>query len=292
MPAEVIEFLGVDLPGPLVDCTLGLAGHTRMLLDANPSLSVIGLDVDEDNLATAKGRLEPYGDRVRFVRANFADISQAVADMGDAKIGGILADLGLSSSQIDSVGRGFSFETDGPLDMRMDQRLTTTAADLLNTLSEGELADLLYLQSQERHSRRIAKRICQVRRQGRLNSTVMLARLVAAAVGENPASHRSRIHPATRTFMALRMWVNRETESLRALLHQAPLLLAPQGRVAIISFHSGEDRLVKEDFRSKSREGVYRLLTKKPLVAERAEQKVNPRSRSAKMRVAELCRST
>jgi 16S rRNA (cytosine1402-N4)-methyltransferase len=274
--------------GALVDCTLGLGGHTGALLTANPELRVIGLDVDESNLALARQRLGDFGDRVRYVRANFADLGQALAELGVGKVGGILADLGVSSNQIAEPARGLSFDLDGPLDMRLDLTLTTTAADLVNGLGEGELADLLYLQCQERHSRRIAKRICQARRQGRLNSTVALARLVAAAVGQDPDSRRSRIHPATRTFMALRMSVNHETRSLERLLAQAPGLLAVGGRVAIISFHSVEDRLVKESFREQSRSGVYRLLSKKPIEAEPQEAADNPRSRSAKLRAAEL----
>jgi 16S rRNA (cytosine1402-N4)-methyltransferase len=176
--------------------------------------------------------------------------------------------------------------------MRLDRRQRVTAADLVNGLPEGELADLLYVQSQERGSRRIARRICQARRQGRLNSTVMLARLVASALGRDPASRRSRIHPATRTFMALRMAVNQEMESLRRLLIQAPRCLRVGGRVAVISFHSGEDRMVKADFRLRCRAGAYRLLTKKPIVAGTQERAENPHSRSAKLRVAELLVST
>jgi 16S rRNA (cytosine1402-N4)-methyltransferase len=306
----------------VVDCTVGLGGHAGALLRARGDLRVIGLDVDEGNLAVARGRLgTPWPDtqpgaavphtgpwlapcgsdsgplagargsdlgRVTLVRANFADLGQVLAELGVGKVGGILADLGVSSNQIGDAARGLSFDVDGPLDMRLDATLSTTAADLVNGLGEGELADLLYLQSQERHSRRIAKRICQARRQGRLNSTVALARLVAAAVGQDPDSRRSRIHPATRTFMALRMSVNHETRSLEKLLAQAPQWLATGGRVAIISFHSVEDRLVKEDFRERSRAGAYRLLTKKPLTASPEEAASNPRSRSAKLRAAEL----
>jgi 16S rRNA (cytosine1402-N4)-methyltransferase len=178
------------------------------------------------------------------------------------------------------------------LDMRLDDRLRTTAADLVNGLPEGELADLLYFQSQEPGSRRISKRICQARRQGRINSTVMLARLVASALGQDPDARRGRIHPATRTFMALRMAVNHEIDSLRSFLEQAPAALIPGGRLAIISFHSGEDRLVKDDFRRRAAAGGYRLLTKKPVTASPAEIDHNPRSRSAKLRAIEYCTGT
>ncbi len=287
LPGPIVEYLGIDLPGPLVDCTLGLGGHAALLLERNPALSVIGIDADDASLETARARLEPYAGRVRFIRANFADVEEALSQAGVARAGGILADLGLCSAQIEDAERGFSFDRDGPLDMRMDRRLKATAADLVNTLGEGELSDLLYLQSQEQHSRKIARRICQARRQGRLNSTVALARLVASAVGENPDSHRSRIHPATRTFMALRMAVNGERDALTRLLDAAPRCLAQNGRIAVISFHSVEDRLVKQRFRDLARDGVFRLLTKKPIAAEDEERMINPRSRSAKLRVAE-----
>ncbi|HVP10838.1 MAG TPA: 16S rRNA (cytosine(1402)-N(4))-methyltransferase RsmH [Phycisphaerae bacterium] len=271
----------------LVDCTLGLGGHAGLMLRQNPALRLIGLDLDETNLEIARTRLAGFADRVRLVQANFADLRAVLDECGVPQAEGILADLGLSSNQLLDPQRGFTFDADGPLDMRMDRGQRTTAADLVNTMSEGELSDLLYLQSQERHSRRIAKRICQARRQGRLNSTQMLARLVAAATGEGSTSHRSRIHPATRTFMALRISVNSEIDALRRLLSQAPACLAPGGRIGVISFHSVEDRVVKLDFRDRCRDGLYRLVTKKPVIADEEERTRNPRSRSAKLRVAE-----
>jgi len=284
----VIELLGKAELGVLADCTIGLGGHAAAMLGEDEKLDIIGLDVDAFNLRVAEARLAAFGPRVRLLQASFADLPDALRRLGVTTVGGLLADLGLSSNQIADPARGFSFDVDGPLDMRLDKTQSTTAADLVNSLSEGALADLLYLQSQERHSRRIAKRICQVRRDGRLNSTVQLARIVASAVGENPGSHRARIHPATKTFMALRMAVNRELESLRKLLDVIPRVLRPGGRAVIISFHSGEDRLVKEDFRAKASAGLYRLLTKKPIVAEAGEVADNPRSRSARLRAVEL----
>ncbi len=278
-----------ELPtGWIVDCTLGLGGHSGLILRANPKIRVLGLDVDESNLATAGGRLAEFGDRFRSVQANFGDLTAVLADEQHtiAPVVGILADLGVSSNQISDPLRGLSFDVDGPLDMRLDRRQKTTAADLVNTLGEGELSDLIYLQAQERHSRRIAKRICQVRRQIRLNSTVQLARLVATAMGEDPDSHRSRIHPATRTFMALRMAVNGETQALGRLLEAAPRCLAAGGRIAVISFHSVEDRAVKENFKAMSAAGCYDVLTKKPWTATDEELAANPRSRSAKLRAA------
>jgi 16S rRNA (cytosine1402-N4)-methyltransferase len=290
----VVEHLATaDLPETasqecfVADCTLGLGGHARLMLERNPRLRVIGLDVDESNLEIARARLEAFADRVRLVQANFGDLRAVLDDCGIREVGGILADLGLSSNQLLDPERGFSFDVDGPLDMRMDKTQRLTAADLLNAMSEGEISDLLYLQSQERHSRRIARRICQARRQGRLNSTLMLARLVASAAGEGSPSHRGRIHPATRTFMALRMSVNGEIDTLRRLLSAVPACLSPGGRVAVISFHSVEDRVVKLDFRNRRQEGLYRLVTKRPVIADEAERLRNPRSRSAKLRVAE-----
>ena len=276
----------------IVDCTTGLGGHSEALLQAAPQAKLIGLDVDSRNLAMAAERLAAFADRVEWVQANFAELSAVLAARGGARADVVVADLGVSSNQIADPTKGLSFTVDAPLDMRLDDRLKTTAADLVNTLSEGELSDVVYFQSQARHSRRISKRICQARRQGRINSTVYLARLVAAALGENPESHGGRIHPATRTFMALRMAVNRETQSLSALLAGLPASLAPGGRVAIISFHSVEDRLVKEDFRARARSGEYRLITRKPVIAEDAERDANPRSRSAKLRVAEFVNSS
>ncbi len=284
---RITALLSENRPSVCVDCTLGLGGHAELLLQALPGLRLIGIDIDEINLARAQARLATFAERIQLFRASFADLASRLREIGITKVDAILADLGLSSNQLEDPARGFSFEVDAPLDMRLDRAAGPTAADLVNTLSEGELADLLYLQSQERHSRRIAKRICQARRQGRINSTVMLARLVSAAVGENPDSPRARIHPATRTFMALRMTVNHEADALRRLLLAAPGLLQPRGRIAVISFHSGEDRLVKEDFRARSNAGEYRLVTKKPVTADDAERASNPRSRSAKLRVAE-----
>ena len=271
----------------IVDCTTGLGGHSAAFLAAAPGARLIGLDVDRANLATASERLRDFADRIELVQANFAELTAMLAARG-VRADVVVADLGVSSNQIADPSRGLSFTVDAPLDMRLDDRLRTTAADLVNTMSEGELSDLLYFQSQERHSRRISKRICQARRQSRINSTVYLARLVAAAVGENPDAHAGRIHPATRTFMALRMAVNRETESLAALLAALPACLAPGGRAAIISFHSVEDRLVKDDFKARAKSGEYRLITRKPVEAEEQERESNPRSRSAKLRVAEL----
>jgi len=208
-------------------------------------------------------------------------------DLGIETVDAIVADLGASSNQIDDPRRGFSFQADGPLDMRLDDRLTENAADLVNRLRESELADLIYQYSQERFSRRIAKRICAARRARRITSTAHLAHVVASAMGVDPGSRASRIHPATRTFLALRAAVNREMSCLGSLLDQAPHRLSRGGRVAVISFHSTEDRVVKKDFLKHRSEGVYKVVTKKPITAGSMERRTNPRARSAKLRVAE-----
>ncbi len=288
VPVLVDEVLAAIVPVAktlIVDCTVGLGGHSRALLEATPaSVNLIGLDADAGNLERAAENLRPFGARVQLRLGNFTSVASIV---GSGAADALLADLGVSSNQISDPRRGLSFEVDGPLDMRLDQRSGPTAADLVNDLDEEALANLLYVQSQERSSRRIAKRICAARRMGRLNSTVLLARIVAEAVGPRPFGRAGRIHPATRTFMALRMAVNREGESLAALLRQVPMVLRAGGRAAIISFHSGEDRLVKEEFRMLSRAGQFGLVTRKPISASAEEAARNARSRSAKLRVAE-----
>ena len=284
LAAEVTAALLETDPTVVVDCTLGRGGHAEQLLRASPRLRLIGLDVDKGNLAFAQARLAEFGDRFTARQANFTALSAVLEEIG-VVADGILADLGISSNQLADAGRGLSFEADGPLDMRLDPRLRVTAADLVNSLGEGALSDLLWQNAQERHSRRIAKRICQARRQGRIQSTMQLARLVAAATGQSGGYQK--IHPATRTFMALRMAVNRELESLAAMLSDAPDCLSPGGRICVISFHSGEDRIVKDRFREEAAAGRYRILTKKPIVSNEAERAENPRSRSAKLRIAE-----
>lgn len=320
LPSQVIEFLAdvsADTPRPspdsaqvsssaaqassgpadacsglIVDCTLGLGGHSSLLLDCLSDSRLIGLDRDVSNIELARRHLEPYGDRVRLVHADFGDLASVLRDLNEPGADIVLADLGLSSNQIANGSRGFSFEIDGPLDMRMDPAESRTAEELVNSMPESELADLLYIQSGERSSRRISRRICEARRFGRIRGTVELARIVMSAVGATGALRRSRIHPATRTFMALRMAVNRETEALQSLLSTAPDVLRPGGRLAIISFHSVEDRLVKHAFRAGARAAIYRILTRRPVVADDLERHDNPRSRSAKLRVVERLESS
>lgn len=297
-------------PGEIVlDATVGHGGHARLLAEAvGTGGRLIGLDVDEGNLARARERLggrqgdEPTaqaadparfvagagwtGAHVDLVRSNFAEMEGVLDSLGVAQVDVILADLGVSTDQLLDPGLGITFSEDGPLDMRLDDRLERSAADLVNALAENELSDLIFFNSQERFSRRIAKRICQSRRERRIRRTSELVRIVCSAVGASEGSHREKIHPATRTFMALRMAVNHEAENLKALLAVAAARLSPGGRLGVISFHSGEDRIVKQDFLDRQRSGVYEIRTKKPVHASSEEARRNPRSRSAKLRVA------
>ena len=280
-------------PGEVVvDATAGHGGHASLLARAIGSTGrLIGLDVDAGNLAKAAARVEAVcpaggGPKCDWVRSNFAELPAVLTGLGVGSVDVILADLGPSTDQLTDSGRGLSFSEDGPLDMRLDDRLDRDAADLVNSLSESALSDLLWEHSQERYSRRIAKRICQDRRETRIRRTSELVRIVCSALGVSPHSHPGKIHPATRTFMALRMAVNSEVANLESLLKASPDLLGMGGRLAVISFHSGEDRIVKHCFLDCRRAGVYDILTKKPVPASREEAERNPRSRSAKLRVA------
>lgn len=293
---EALELLAVQPGDVVVDCTLGLAGHALPLAQAAGADGLlIGLDVDERNLAEASERLRDCGCPFRLFQSNFEKIHDVLAEVGarraDANGGTfavdvVLVDLGISSAQLDDPERGFSFHKEGPLDMRLDPRLETTAADLVNRLSESDLADLIYHNGQERHSRRIAQAIHRARRQQRITTTTELARIVSRAQGIDPNSRASKIHPATRTFQALRIAVNNELGALRALLEKMPPLLRSGARFGVISFHSLEDALVKRDFLARKGQGIYQILTKKPVTPEPGERQSNPRSRSAKLRVA------
>jgi len=275
-------------PGEIVvDATVGLGGHAAAFAEAIGGSGVlVGLDVDAGNLDSAKSRLAGFPGRLRLTRGSFAELSAVLAEAGIERVDVIFADLGLCSRQLDDASRGFSFQQDGPLDMRMDDRLETTAADLVNRLREQELADLIYHHGQEPQSRRIARHLCTLRRSKRITRTAELATAVAKAVRVDPASRRSRIHPATRTFQALRIAVNDELGALDRLLACAPQYLRPGGRIGVISFHSLEDRRVKRDFLLRKSEGLYEVATRKPVGPEQEERKANPRSRSAKLRVA------
>ena len=262
--------------GLLIDCTLGGGGHSALLLEAHPGLRLVGLDQDPTARQAAAERLEPFGDRVSIVATNFADYQPQEPALA------VLADLGVSSPQLDVAERGFSFRQDGPLDMRMNPQAGETAAELIERLEETELADLIYAYGEERLSRRIARKIKQhLAEQGPFAGTDALAYLVAGCYA--PKARRGRIHPATRTFQALRIAVNDELGVLDRLLQQAPDWLEPGGLMGVISFHSLEDRRVKTAFSSDER---LQRVTRKPETAGEEEQSSNPRSRSAKWRVA------
>lgn len=285
---EVLEHLEPSSGRAFIDCTVGRAGHAMAIAQRlGPTGTFIGLDVDPRNLDFARQRLSSATCTVRLFHANFAELEDVIAQLGDVPIHGILADLGISTNQLFESPYGLSFSTDMPLDMRLDRRIKRSAADLLASLNEKDLADVLYQLAQERYSRRIARKIVDARRASPITSTERLAELVRSAI---PPRHGSReaIDPATRTFLALRMKVNRELENLRDLLDQAPKFLHAGGRLGIISFQSMEDRLVKQAFRfAEQTAGLVRVITKKPLVPSEAELASNPRSRSAKLRVAE-----
>jgi len=283
----VLELVAPGVGDVVVDATIGLGGHARLFAEAiGPDGLLVGLDVDEGNLRVAEQALAGVACRCVFKRANFTDLAGVLASVGAESVDVLFADLGLSSAQLDDPMRGFSFRHDGPLDMRLDQRLTTQATDLVNRLKEDELADLFYFNAQERLSRRIAKRICHARRENRIRTTQRLSEIVCDAVGVNPNSRKSKIHPATRVFQALRIAVNGELDALDTLLREAPPLLRSGGRIGVIAFHSLEDGRVKRDFRARKSAGLYEIVTKRPVIADGDERVANPRSRSAKLRVA------
>lgn len=272
----------------LVDCTIGPGGHAKALLDAaGQDARLIGIDLDEVCLKLARSTLRRFGRRVRLFQANFADLADVLVEAGEEKADLLLADLGVASSQLDDPARGLSFAADGPLDMRLDRRIGRTAAGLVNRLSEAELADLIYAGSEERYSRRIARAIVAARRRNRIERTVELARIVAGGVPAAARKSRRGVHPATRTFQALRIAVNDELGSLDRLLEQLPTVLGVAGRAGIISFHSLEDGRVKRAFARLAETGAAETLTRKPVTATDDEIAANPRSRSARLRAIE-----
>jgi len=289
--AEVLRLLQPAGRPLLLDCTVGLGGHAEALLDAaGPDARLVGIDLDEEGLKQARRNLARFGRRVRLFHANFADIAEVLAEVGSPRVDLLLADLGVASSQLAQADRGFSFSVDGPLDMRLDRRRGRTAANLVNRLSEAELADVIHACGEERYSRRIARAIVAARQDNRIERTLALARIVAGALP--PAVRRARrgVHPATRTFQALRIAVNDELGNLERLLGQVPGILVPGGRAAIISFHSLEDGRVKRCFARLAERGEATVLTRKPVPAGADEIERNPRSRSAKCRAMERTR--
>jgi 16S rRNA (cytosine1402-N4)-methyltransferase len=282
----VLDGLQPRTGGRYIDGTLGGGGHAAALLErSSPNGLLLGIDADPAALAAAAERLQPFGERIRLAHGNFGALGALAAQAGWQRVDGILLDLGVSSYQLDTAERGFSFQADGPLDMRLDPTEGQTAADLVNEASETELADLIFQYGEERASRRIARFIVEARRREPFTTTAQLAATVARALG----GRHGKIHPATRTFQALRIAVNSELDNLERGLEQAVELLQPGGRLAVIAFHSLEDRIVKHFFRAEAKAEPARLaiLTKKPIEADEAEARSNPRSRSAKLRIAE-----
>ena len=284
MVAEALRWLEPARGGVFVDCTLGLGGHSQALLEGGAS-RVIAIDRDTEAIAMARERLDAYGDRVDIAHADYRDLGAVLDARGLATVDGVLADLGVSSMQLDAVERGFSFRGDAPLDMRMDRSQGPTAADRLREVSEGELADVIYQYGEERHSRRIARALIRARDERPVSTTGELAAIVRRSV---PHRGYQRIDPATRTFQALRIWVNGELEGLEQFVRNAVLRLRAGARLVVIAFHSLEDRIVKHTLRALDREeGAVRVLTARPEIAGEDETARNPRARSAKLRAAE-----
>jgi len=298
---EVTHALTLGRGSVIIDATLGLGGHTVAVLEREPTATVIGIDQDETALRLTRGRLAAFGSRFLGFHANFSEIRKVAAEAGILGVDAVIADLGVSSLQLDDPERGFSFRSDAPLDMRMDRSShAATAAEILENLDEEEIAGLIYKYGEERKSRRIARRLIERRDQGRpVRTTADLANLVEKAVGRSP---KDKIHPATRTFQALRIAVNDELGILERFLESAVDLLKTDGRLCVITFHSLEDRIVKQTFQKLAGKcqcppripqcicGATKrvtVLTRKPIIPTQIEMKENPRSRSAKLRICE-----
>ena len=273
----------------IVDCTLGRGGHARLIADRlSPADTLVCLDRDPRNLEFARTRFADVRCNVRFFDANFAQLDEVFGEASLPPADGIFADLGISTNQLFEARYGLSFQYDGPLDMRLSPDDPVSAERIINTWAEADIANLIYELADERHSRRIARKIVAARLDQPIQSSARLADIVRSAVPRVPRSSSTEsIDPATRTFLALRMKVNREAENLEALLKQAPAHLALNGRLVLISFHSTEDRIVKNRFRDMEAGGLLEVLTKRPLVPDDDEIRRNPRSRSSKMRVAQ-----
>ncbi len=283
---EVLELLAPKPGDCIVDATLGYGGHAQAICEVlGPRGRLIGFDKDPEALQKSKETLKNYGDRLIMIQSDFRHIGSELKTRGISRVQGALADLGVSSPQLDNARRGFSFSKEAPLDMRMDPSQDTTAGKLVNSLSEKELSDVLWLLGEERFSRRIARRIVEARSQKKIETTLELAQIIASST---PASYRHRrIHPATRSFQAIRMAVNTEQESLDIFLKDAVEVLDDGARLAVIAFHSLEDRKVKQAFRGYAQQGLGVLVTRKPVRPSEAEAETNPRSRSARLRVFE-----
>ncbi len=284
----LVEQINLPTDAVMVDATIGHGGHSFLFGKKLSEKGVIvGFDLDTDALQQAQNRLKELSCRVILVRSNFSRITECLREQGVDKVDFILADLGLCSAQVADDKFGLSFSTNMPLDMRIDKRLRSTAADIVNRENEKNLADLIFEFGQDRASRRIARFIVRERKKEPIATTGRLAEIVCKALGKKGRSRKSRIHPATRTFQALRIAVNHELDNLRILLDSSAALLEKHGRIAVISYHSLEDRLVKVDFKRNAEAGIYKIITKKPMTPSRDETAQNRRARSAKLRIAE-----
>lgn len=284
---ETLDLMNIQPGAVVVDCTLGRGGHVQAIADRVGSAGlVLAIDADERNIHFARQRLAQHSARIRFFHANFSELGDVLAHAQIARVDAVLADLGISTNQLFQNEYGMSFARPMPLDMRIDPRSRRSAANLVNELPETELANVLYNLAQERYSRRIARKIADARRFSPIMTTDRLAELVRSAVPSRGGAP-SKIDPATKTFLALRMAVNQEVENLSALLEQAPRFLSQGGRLAVISFQSTEDRMVKQAFRSAEQVGLLKVITKKPVTPADDEITRNSRSRSAKLRVGE-----
>jgi 16S rRNA (cytosine1402-N4)-methyltransferase len=284
----LVEQINLPRDGVMVDATIGQGGHSLLFGNTlGPEGVIFALDVDKKSIQGAQIRTKDLACKVIFIYGNFSQIGELVREHRVEKVDFILADLGLCSSQLADAEIGLSFQTDMPLDMRIDKRIKSSAADIVNKADQKSLADLIYKFGQERGSRRIARFIVRERQGRPIATTGQLAAIVCRALARPGRKRKSRIHPATRTFQALRIAVNNELENLERLLDSASELLAQKGRIAVISYHSLEDRLVKNNFKANEKAGIYKIITKKPIVPSREEIGENQRARSAKLRIAE-----
>ncbi|RMD53123.1 MAG: 16S rRNA (cytosine(1402)-N(4))-methyltransferase RsmH, partial [Nitrospirae bacterium] len=277
---EVLYYLSIKKGGVYVDATIGSGGHTLAILSKHPEAKIIAIDRDEDALEIAKKRLKGFS--VYFIKGAFSEIEEIVSSLGINKVNGILADLGLSKIHLTAEERGFSFLKDEPLDMRMDREQHLTAWHVVNKYRERDLERIFREYSQERYARKIARAIVRARSKKPIQSCNELALLIQHTIGK-----REKIHPATRVFQAIRIEVNREIEELSGLLKGGVKILKKGGRFCVISYHSVEDRIVKHTFREFAKDGLIKVITKKPIIPQESEISINPSSRSAKLRVAE-----